>query len=172
MWPPQFLWMTLVALPARPFRRLQSAKPFLGCRTGLIAFRKQCALPAIHPLNQAPLQVLPRITSRESHGQAFSHSQRRKATFARGAKAPSAVRHSQSRIDFLREMCASPRPVALSAARNSPQIINQSFRVSKISRAEPLCEPVVNWFDDRNRFSATALLAQQAGEARRGSQLP
>jgi hypothetical protein len=52
------------------------------------------------------------------------------------------------------------------------QIINQSFRVSKISRAEPLCEPVVNWFDDGNRFSATALIAQQAGEARRGSQLP
>src|SRR6267154_92779 len=67
---------------------------------------------------------------------------------------------------------ASPRPVALFVARNSMQIINQSFRVSKISRAEPLCEPVVNWFHDGNRFSATALIAQQAGEARRGSQLP
>jgi hypothetical protein len=40
------------------------------------------------------------------------------------------------------------------------QIINQSFRVSKISRAEPLCEPVVNWFDYGNRFSATTLIAQ------------
>ena len=52
------------------------------------------------------------------------------------------------------------------------QIINQSFRVSKICCAEPLCEPAVNWYDDGNRFSATALIAQQAGEARRGSQLP
>src|SRR5260370_15226089 len=69
-------------------------------------------------------------------------------------------------------MCASRRPVALFVARNSMQIINQSFRVSKISRAEPICEPVVNWFDHGNRFSATALIAQQAGEARRGSQLP
>ena len=46
------------------------------------------------------------------------------------------------------------------------QIINQSFRVSKIGRAEPLREPVVNWFEDGNRFSATALIAQHAGEAR------
>src|SRR5260370_10865375 len=76
------------------------------------------------------------------------------------------------RINFLRKMCASPRPVALFVARNSMQIINQSFRVSKISRAEPLGEPVVNWFDDGNRFSATALIAQQAGEARRTSPAP
>jgi hypothetical protein len=52
------------------------------------------------------------------------------------------------------------------------QIINQSFRASKIGRAEPLCEAAVNWVDDGNRFSATALIAQHAGEARRGSQLP
>src|SRR5260370_37797717 len=76
------------------------------------------------------------------------------------------------RINFLREMCASPRPVARFVARNSMQIINQSFRVSKISRAEPLCEPAVNWFDDGNRFSATALIAQQAGEGPRRPQLP
>jgi hypothetical protein len=52
------------------------------------------------------------------------------------------------------------------------QIINQSFRVSNISRAEPLCEPAVNWFDNGNRFSATALITQQVGETRGGSQLP
>jgi hypothetical protein len=70
------------------------------------------------------------------------------------------------------EMCASPRPVALFGARTSMQIINQSFRVNKIGRVETLCKPVVNRFDDGNRFSAAALIAQQAGEARRGSQLP
>ena len=70
------------------------------------------------------------------------------------------------------ESRASKRPVALLVARNSMQSINQSFRVSKIGRTEPLCEPAVDWFDNGNRFSATALIAQQAGEARRGSQLP
>src|ERR1700730_2155131 len=82
------------------------------------------------------------------------------------AKAPSAV---SALISCAR--CALHRG-ALFVARNSMQIINQSFRVSKIGRAEPLCEPVVNWFDDGNRFSATALIAQQAGEARRGSKPP
>jgi hypothetical protein len=52
------------------------------------------------------------------------------------------------------------------------QIINQSFRVNKIGRVETLCEPAINWVDDGNRFSATTLIAQQASEARRGSQLP
>ena len=51
------------------------------------------------------------------------------------------------------------------------QIINQSFRVRKISRAKPLYETVVNWFDDGNRFSAMALLAQRAGEANGSTQL-
>src|ERR1700732_3811415 len=39
------------------------------------AFREQRALPAIHPLNKAPHLILPRISSRESHTEAFSHSQ-------------------------------------------------------------------------------------------------
>jgi hypothetical protein len=39
------------------------------------AFREQRALLAIHPLNEAPHLILPRIRSRESHDKAFSHSQ-------------------------------------------------------------------------------------------------
>src|SRR6516225_6451526 len=39
------------------------------------AFREQRALLAIHPLNEAPHLILPRIRSRESHSAAFSHSQ-------------------------------------------------------------------------------------------------
>jgi hypothetical protein len=69
-------------------------------------------------------------------------------------------------------MCLSPRPVALFIAGTSMQIVNQSFRVNKIGRVKTLCEPAVNWVDDGNRFSATALIAQQASKARRGSQLP
>ena len=45
------------------------------------AFREQGALPAIHTLNEAPHSMLPRIRSRESHSQAFSHSQGQKRTF-------------------------------------------------------------------------------------------
>jgi hypothetical protein len=67
----------------------------------------------------------------------------------------------KSRINFLREMGTSPRPVVLFVATNSVQIINQSFRASKVSRDEPLCELVVNWFDDGIRFSATVLIVQQ-----------
>src|SRR6188472_1065732 len=45
------------------------------------AFRKQCALLTICALNEAPHLMLPRISSRESHNTAFSHSQGRKRAF-------------------------------------------------------------------------------------------
>src|SRR6187455_2314885 len=44
------------------------------------AFRKQCALLTICALNEAPHLMLPRISSRESHNTAFSHSQGQTAT--------------------------------------------------------------------------------------------
>jgi hypothetical protein len=44
----------------------------------LQAFREERGLPAIHPLNEAPHPILPRIISRESHNEAFSHSQGQK----------------------------------------------------------------------------------------------
>jgi hypothetical protein len=49
--------------------RIVLANPFFQ------AFRKQRALPAIRALNEAPHSILPRIRSRESHSEAFSHSQ-------------------------------------------------------------------------------------------------
>src|SRR5262249_8572993 len=40
----------------------------------LQAFRKQRALSPFRALNEAPHPILPRIMSRESHDEAFSHS--------------------------------------------------------------------------------------------------
>src|SRR6188472_264097 len=49
------------------------------------AFRKQCALLTICALNEAPHLMLPRISSRESHNTAFSHSQGHQLPLRAGA---------------------------------------------------------------------------------------
>ena len=46
------------------------------------AFREKRGLPAIHPLDEAPHPMLPRIISRESHSEAFSHTQGQSRRFA------------------------------------------------------------------------------------------
>ena len=68
-------YMQLHMVTAERFFDIDRANRIVLANPVFQAFRKQRALPAIRALNEAPHSILPRIRSRESHSEAFSHSQ-------------------------------------------------------------------------------------------------
>src|SRR6266404_1882195 len=53
-----------------------------------------------------------------------------------------------------------------------PEGVKKRFRRFEIRRVEPLGKAVINRLQDCQRLGGAVLIVQQAGEARRGAQLP
>jgi hypothetical protein len=56
--------------------------------------------------------------------------------------------------------------------RRLSQFVEQRLGLFEIGGIEPLGKPAVDWGEQRHRLFAPALLAAQAGEARRAEQFP